>query len=96
MSHRFSIGFKSGDNDGQGKTLIFCDLNQARLTFARWTGALSCWKIHSDPPKLSAMLSKCFLSTSRYPFEFIRRSVKHIELLPPEPNDAQIMTLPPP
>ncbi|CAF4108253.1 unnamed protein product, partial [Rotaria magnacalcarata] len=31
-----------------------------------------------------------------YPFAFIRPSTKHIELLPPQPNDAQIITLPPP
>ncbi|CAM4773562.1 unnamed protein product [Rotaria magnacalcarata] len=39
---------------------------------------------------------RCFFNTSRYPFAFIRPSTKHTELLPPQPNDAQITTLPPP
>ena len=34
-SHTFSIGFKSSDNNDQGGTLIFWDLNQVILTFDR-------------------------------------------------------------
>ena len=42
MTHRFSIGFRSGDLDGQLRVLIFLALSHSRVCFGVWIWTSSC------------------------------------------------------
>ncbi len=47
ISHRFSMGFRSGEFAGQSSTPTPWSLNQILVLLAVWAGAKSCWKIKS-------------------------------------------------
>ncbi len=44
ISHRFSMGFRSGEFAGQSSTVTPWSLNQLLVPLAVWAGAKSCWK----------------------------------------------------
>lgn len=46
ISHRCSVGLRSGEFGGHSNTLnsLFCSSNHSRNTCAVWWGAFSCWK----------------------------------------------------
>ncbi len=56
ISHRFSMGFRSGEFAGQSSTVTLWSLNQ--LPLAVWAGAKSCWKMKSASLVLLCMSSK--------------------------------------
>ena len=47
--HRFSMGLRSGDWDGQGRSLILCLVNHFWVNLAVCLGSLSCWKTQWRP-----------------------------------------------
>ena len=47
--HRFSMGFRSGDCDGHGKTFILLSVNNFCVDFEVCFGSLSCWKVQPLP-----------------------------------------------
>src|SRR4029434_2502214 len=51
-SHRFSMGFRSGDCDGLGKTFILRSVNHFCVDFEVCFGSLSCWKV--QPQRISS------------------------------------------
>ncbi len=50
IPHIFSMGFRSGEFDGQSSTVTPCSLNQLLVPLAVWAGAKSCWKMKSASP----------------------------------------------
>src|SRR4029434_9742617 len=48
-SHRFSMGFRSGDCDGHGKTFILRSVNHFRVDFEVCFRSLTCWKVQPQP-----------------------------------------------
>ena len=48
-SQRCSIGFKSGENAGQGRTCTPFWLKKSMVSLAEWARALSCWKSVTSP-----------------------------------------------
>ena len=44
ISHRFSMGFRSGELAGQLSTVIPWSVNHLPVVLALWAGARSCWK----------------------------------------------------
>src|SRR4029434_4374987 len=48
-SHRFSMGFRSGDCDGNGKTFILLSVNHFCVDFEVCFGSYSCWKVQPWP-----------------------------------------------
>src|SRR4029434_2821457 len=48
-SHRFSMGFRSGDGEGHGKTFILRLVNHFCVDFKVSFGSLSCWKTQPRP-----------------------------------------------
>src|SRR4029434_5823090 len=48
-SHRFSMGFRSGDCDGHGKTFILRSVNHFCVDFEVCFGSLTCWKVQPQP-----------------------------------------------
>ncbi len=46
-THRFSLGFRSGEFAGQSSTPTPWSFNQLLVLLAVWTGARSCWKMKS-------------------------------------------------
>ena len=48
-SHKCSIGDRSGDRAGQGRTFMFCCCRYCAQTRATWHLALSCWKVWRFP-----------------------------------------------
>ena len=46
---RFSMGLRSGDWDGQGRSLILCLVNHFWVNLAVCLGSLSCWKTQWRP-----------------------------------------------
>ncbi len=49
-THRFSMGFRSGEFAGQSSTVTPWSLNQLLVPLAVWAGAKSCWKIKAASP----------------------------------------------
>ncbi len=47
ISHRFSLGFRSGEFSGQSSTLTPWLFNQLLVLLAVWAGAKSCCKLKS-------------------------------------------------
>ncbi len=47
ISHRFSMGFRSGEIAGQSSTPTPWSFNQLLVLLAMWAGAKSCWKMKS-------------------------------------------------
>ncbi len=47
FSHRFSMGFRSGEFVGQSSTPTPWSFNQLLVLLAVWAGAKSCWKMKS-------------------------------------------------
>ncbi len=47
ITHRFSMGFRSGEFAGQSSTPTLWSFNQLLVLLAVWAGAKSCWKIKS-------------------------------------------------
>src|SRR4029434_7353726 len=47
--HTFSMGFRSGDFDGHGKTFILRSVNQFCVDFEVCFRSLSCWKVQLRP-----------------------------------------------
>ncbi len=47
ISHRFSMGFRSGDFAGQSSTPTPWSFNQLLVLLAVWACAKSCWKMKS-------------------------------------------------
>src|SRR4029434_8947420 len=48
-SHRFSMGFRSGDCDGHGKTFILRSVNHFCVDFEVCFRSLSCWQVQPRP-----------------------------------------------
>ncbi len=46
-THRYSIGFRSGEFAGQSNTPTPWSFNQLLVLLAMWAGAKSCWKMKS-------------------------------------------------
>ncbi len=46
-THRFSMGFRSGEFAGQSSTQTPWSFNQLLVLLAVWAGAKSCWKMKS-------------------------------------------------
>ncbi len=51
ISHRFFMGFRSGEFAGQSSTPTPWSLNQIWVLLAAWAGAKFCWKIKSASVK---------------------------------------------
>ncbi len=51
ISHRFSMGFRSGEFAGQSSTPTPWPFNQLLVLLAVWAGAKSCWKMKSPSLK---------------------------------------------
>ncbi len=49
-THRFSMGFRSGEFAGQSSTVTPWSLNQLLVPLAVCAGAKSCWKMKSASP----------------------------------------------
>ncbi len=47
LTHRFSMGFRSGEFAGQSSTPTPWSFNQLLVLLAVWAGAKSCWKMKS-------------------------------------------------
>ncbi len=50
ITHRFSLGFRSGEFAGQSSTVTAWSLNQLLVPLAVWAGVKSCWKMKSASP----------------------------------------------
>ncbi len=50
ISHRFSMGFRSGEFSGQSSTVTPWSVNQLLVPLAVCAGAKSCWKMKSASP----------------------------------------------
>ncbi len=50
IPHRYYMGFRSGEFDGQSSTVTPWSLNQLLVPLAVWAGAKSCWKMKSASP----------------------------------------------
>ncbi len=50
-THRFSMGFRSGEMAGQSSTVISWSANQLEVVLPLWAGAKSCCKMKSASPK---------------------------------------------
>ena len=75
ISHKFSIGLRSGLCGGHCKTLIPSWLSHDLTTLLECFGSLSCWNIHASG-KLSAYSpAKLFLRMSLYISPFIIPSI---------------------
>src|SRR4029434_3806788 len=48
-SHRFSIGFRSGDFDGHDKAFILRSVNHFCVDIEVCFGSLTCWKVQPQP-----------------------------------------------
>ena len=68
ISHRCSMGFKSGLWAGQSRIRTRLESKKLHTRLALWQGALSCWKINvrRGPNNVLAEGSIQFLRTSRY------------------------------
>ncbi len=50
ITHRFFLGFRSGEFAGQSSTVTPWSLTQLLVPLAVWAGAKSCWKMKSASP----------------------------------------------
>ena len=96
-SHKCSIGFKSGENEGQwSRSAPFLFSQSATMAALRF-GSLSCWKIQSWlMPNFSTDFSKLFSKISRYDSPVILPSIKIKSSTHDDEKQAQYLTLPPP
>ena len=77
LSHKCSMGFKSGDNAGHGRLQIWLSFRKSIDTRATWHRTLSCWKtwlkrfiLQSDHLlyKYAIRINFCFIRTRRINF----------------------------
>ncbi len=74
ISHRCSMGFRSGLYEGHGKTEMWLAVNQSMEYFAVWHFAPSCWKMKSSPIILSPSSFRVCEIRSMYALAFKRPS----------------------
>ena len=95
-SHKCSIGFKSGENEGQWSRFIPFLFSQLATMAALCFGSLSCYQIQSWlTPNFSTDFSKLFSKISRYDLPTILPSIKIKLPTSDDEKQAQHLTLPP-
>ena len=95
--HKFSIGLRSCDWLGHGRTFIFFFWNHSFVKFAVCLGSLSCWKVYLRHPYNFLALGSIFFSNiSLYMNLFILPSMIWRSPTPWAVKKPHTMMLPPP
>ncbi len=95
MSHRCSIGFRSGDMLGQSITFTLSFFSKAVVVLEVCLGSLSCWNTALRPSLRREGIMLCF-SMSQYMLAFMVPSMNCSSPVPAALMQPQTMTLPPP
>ena len=78
-SQRCSMGFKSGDLEGQGRTLMLWCLKKTVVSRAVWGRALSCWKTSLTFTMMGCTWGLRISSTYRWAVRFPRMCKRSVE-----------------
>ncbi len=95
MSHRCSIGFRSGVMVGQSITFTLSFFSQAVVVLEVCLGSLSCWNTALRPSLRREGIMLCF-SISQYMLVFMVPLMNCSSPVPAALMHPQTMTLPPP